>query len=210
MSQFKNISANAINQAPEASAFLSRIAALPKSPGAILDPVLAPSVQDETEIRQLFAQDRQHPRLSNPYVGVVSVFEAPTASGIHATRARVIKDEDDAAAKYVFPLPQEKRRKEGEPCMVESLEDFQKNWAVFTEGSLVQLTDWSNVVAAGGSVLGCLLPLPKADRETKRTMRKFYHSSAYPTSDVDLFIWGLNAEQVSAMSYDIKYTKRIN
>lgn len=187
-----------INQALDAQAFLNRVAVLPKEPGVSLDPVLAPSIEQEAELRCLFAQDRKNDRLSDPYVGLISVFEAPEETGIRTTRARVAKDDSelDLAAKYVFPLPQSKRRKDFEPCVVDNLEEFQRNWAIFTEGSLAQLTDWNNVIAAGGSVLGCLLPLQPAQKESRRTIRKFYHSTAYPTSDIDLFLWGLTPEQV--------------
>jgi hypothetical protein len=80
--------------------------------------------------------------------------------------------------------------------MADSLDDFKRNWAIFTEGSLSQLIDWSNVVAAGGSVLACLSPLPADAQASKRNLRKYYHSQAFPTSDVDLFLWGLTPEQV--------------
>lgn len=183
-----------LNSAPDAKAFIERVTALPKTPGVSLDSVLAPSVENEAELRRIYAQDRKHARIADPYVGLVSVFDAPV--DIRSTRARVVKDEDDLSAKHIFPLDNAKRRKDGEPCMVNSLEEFQKNWSIFTEGSLSQLTDWNNVVAGGGSVLGCLLPLSEKNKESKRDIRKFYHSQAYPTSDVDLFIWGLNAEQV--------------
>lgn len=186
-----------INQTPEAQAFLSRVAALPKEPGVSLDPVLKPFVDNEAELRHLFAQDRTNPRLKNSYVGLISVYEAPEDAGIRTARARVVKDEEDLVANHVFPIPDFKRRKDFDPCVVNSLEDFQKNWSIFTEGSLSQLKDWNNVIAAGGSVLGCLLPLDPANKESRRTVRKFYHSAAYPTSDVDLFLWGLTPEQVS-------------
>jgi hypothetical protein len=182
-------------QSPEAQKFLDGIAALPSGPGVSLDGVLAKAIEDETVLRRLYANDRTSKRLENPYVGLVSVFDAPDA--IRKTRARVVKDEEDLNAKHIFPLPEYKRRKDGEASMVQTLEEFQKNWSVFTEGSLSQLTDWSNVVASGGSVLGCLLPLSEKDKESKRTIRKYFHSEAYPTSDVDLFIWGLTPEQVS-------------
>ncbi|KAI0255298.1 hypothetical protein BJV78DRAFT_1151713 [Lactifluus subvellereus] len=42
-------------------------------------------------------------------------------------------------------LPDSLRRKEGSPAMVESLEAFKKNWGIFTENSLSQLSDWSHV-----------------------------------------------------------------
>ncbi|PFH47157.1 hypothetical protein AMATHDRAFT_68340 [Amanita thiersii Skay4041] len=181
----------------EAEAFLSRIEALPGGLGVSLDEVLKPSLEDEAELRRLFATDRGNQRLSDPYVGLVDVFAAPAS--IRTTRARVVNvdqpDEGDLNAKHVMPLAAEKRRKEGEPCMVADLAEFKKNWAVLTEGSLSQLVDWNNVVAAGGSVLACLMPLAEEDKVSKRAMRKFYHAAAYPTSDVDLFLWGMTPEE---------------
>ena len=190
-------------QTVEAQAFLARITALPKGSGISLDEALQPSLDDEVELRRLLATDRSNARLSNPYVGLVDVFDAP--SDIKTTRARVVKDEQDLDAKYVMPLPEDKRRKEGDPCMVANLEEFKKNWSIFTEGSLNQLTDWSNVIAAGGSVLACLTPLSEADKVSKRSIRKLYHSVAYPTSDVDLFLWGLTPEQVRSI-YSFAYS----
>lgn len=185
----------AMVQTSEAQAFLDRIASLPNGPGVNLDDILQPSLDDETELRRLLATDRSNARLSNLYVGLVDIFEAP--SDIRVTRARVIKDDQDLNAKYVVPLPEDKRRKEGEPSMVSDLDEFKSNWSVFSEGSLFQLTDWTNVIAAGGSVLACLAPLSDADKASKRAIRKHYHSVAYPTSDIDLFLWGLTLEQVS-------------
>jgi len=184
---------NTINDAPEAQAFLRRVASARYD---TLDDVLAPSIKEERALRGLYATDRLHARLANPFVNLVSVFEAPSDAGINKTLPRNVKDDNDLFAKHVFPVPNSRRRKEGEPSMVDNLAEFQKNWAIFTEGSLSQLADWSNVVAAGGSVLGCLMPMSDKDKETKRTIRKHFHSAAYPASDIDLFIWGLDAEQV--------------
>ncbi|KAJ7166061.1 hypothetical protein C8R46DRAFT_847552, partial [Mycena filopes] len=64
-------------QTAEAQAFLKRVQGLPKGPGVPLDPILKPSLEDETELRRLFATDKTHARLSNPYVGLVDVFDAP-------------------------------------------------------------------------------------------------------------------------------------
>jgi hypothetical protein len=184
----------AMSQTIEAKAFLERVSSLPKCPGVSLDEVLAPSIQDESELRKLFATCKTNPRLSNPLVGLVDVFNAPV--DIRTTRARVVKDEDDLAGRYVMPLSEAQRRKEGAPAMVGDLDEFKKNWSVFTENSLSQLTDWNNVVAAGGSVLACLSPLPDHAKVSKRSIRKHYHSVSYPTSDIDLFLWGLTSEQV--------------
>ncbi|KAF7354601.1 Ankyrin repeat protein [Mycena sanguinolenta] len=187
-------------QTPEAQSFIQRVLGLPAGPGVPLDPVLEPSLEDETELRRLFATEKTHARLSNPLVGLVDVFDAPVE--LRTTRARVVKDETDLSAKYVMPLSELNRRKEGTPSMVSDLDEFKKNWGVFSEGSLSQLLDWNNVVAAGGSVLACLTPLSDVAKVSKRSMRKYYHSAAYPTSDVDLFLWGLTPEQA-----EVKITK---
>ncbi|KAM6501508.1 ankyrin repeat protein [Amanita muscaria] len=177
----------------DAQAFLARVVALSKESGVNLNGVLQPSIDDETELRRLFATDRNNLRLSDPYVGLVDIFDAPP--DIRTTRARVIKDEENLNAKYVLPLTEKQRRKDGEPCMVANLEEFKRNWNIFTEGSLSQLVDWSNVIAAGGSVQACLAPLADEDKVSKRATRKYYHSAAYPSSDIDLFLWGLTLEQ---------------
>ncbi|KAI0350817.1 ankyrin [Trametes cingulata] len=185
-------------QTVEAQAFLARIAQVPSGPGATetLIQALQPSLDDEATLRKLFATDRGNARLQDPYVGLVDVFDAP--ADIRTTRARIVANEDDLTAHYILPLNEKQRRKEGEPAMVSSLDEFKKNWAIFSEGSLSQLTDWSNVVAAGGSVQACLAPVPGSAKTSKRAMRKYFHNSAFPTSDVDLFLYGLTPEQAEA------------
>ncbi|KAF9530942.1 hypothetical protein CPB83DRAFT_904927 [Crepidotus variabilis] len=181
---------------PEVDAFIERIKALPPGPGVSLDAVLQPSLDEEVELRQLFATDRQNERIVNPHVGLVDLFTAPAT--IKTTRARVVKDRDDLTANHVMSIAEEDRRAEGTPCMVSDIDEFKKNWSIFSEGSLSQLLDWNNVVAAGGSVLACLAPLDEEHKKSKRATRKYYHNKAYPTSDVDLFLWGMNAEQAEA------------
>ncbi|KAI0750408.1 hypothetical protein C8Q74DRAFT_1373995 [Fomes fomentarius] len=185
-------------QLPEAQAFLSRITQLPPGPGVtdVLTQALQPSLDDEAQLRKLWATDKDNARLRDPYVGLVDVFDAP--DDIRKTRARVVSHETDLSAHYVHPLDDSRRRKEGEPSMVADLDEFKRNWALFTEGSLSQLTDWSNVIASGGSVLACLTPVPESAKTSKRAMRKYYHNNAFPTSDVDLFLYGLTPEQAEA------------
>ncbi|KAJ8080919.1 hypothetical protein PM082_017754 [Marasmius tenuissimus] len=190
-----------MSQNKEAQSFLQRVQSLPKGPGISLDDVLQASLNEEAELRKLFATDRQNTRLNDNYVGLVDVYDAP--DDIRTTRARVVKDEEDAlSAKYVMPLLEDGRRKEGEPWMVSDVDEFKKNWSVFTEGSLSQLLDWNNIVAAGGAVLACLTLLPESAKASKRAMRKYYHTSAYPTSDVDLFLYGMTPEEA-----EVKITK---
>jgi hypothetical protein len=153
-----------MSQNKEATQFLSRIVDFPKGPVS-LDAVLQPSLDDEAELRKLFATDEGNLRLKDIYVGLVDVFDAPC--DIRTTRARVVTDDVDRDAQYVMPLPDALRRKEGSLAMIECFEAFKKSWNVFRENSLSQLTDWSNVVAAGGSVQACLMPLPKSERPAK-------------------------------------------
>lgn len=185
----------------EATAFLARVAQLPPGLGVSLDTVLQPSLQDEAVLRNLFAQDKANVRLGDPHVGLIDVFDAP--ADIRVTRARVVQNEDELSARYIMPLSDNERRKDGTPCMVDNLEDFKKNWAVFTEGSLSQLTNWNNVIAAGGAVQACLAPIPDAFQVSKRALRKHFHSYAFPTSDVDLFLYGLTPEQAEVKINEI-------
>ena len=182
-----------MSQNTEASQFLSRVANLPKGPVS-LDKVLQPSLDDEAQLRKLFATDKRNPRLSDIHVGLVDVFAAPI--DIRTTRARVVKDDVDRDAQHIMALSSSLRREEGSPSMVEDLEAFKKNWGIFTENSFSQLTDWSNVIAAGGSVQACLMPLPKTATGSKRALRKYFHDQAFPSSDVDIFLYGLTVEEV--------------
>ena len=188
-----------MSQNKEATQFLSRIANLPKGGDVSLDAVLQPSLDDEAELRKLFATDKGNPRLKDIHVGLVDVFAAP--SDIRITRARVVTSDVDRDAQHVMPLSDAVRRKEGSPAMVDSLEAFKKNWSVFAENSLSQLSDWNNVVIAGGSVQACLMPLPIAATASKRAMRKHYHEKAFPSSDVDLFLYGLTTQEVGCASF---------
>ena len=99
----------------------------------------------------MFATDKGNLRLKDIHVGLVDVFAAP--NDIRTTRARVIKDDADKNAQHLMALPSFLRREESSPAMVENLETFKVNCGVFMKNSLSRLADWSNVIAAGGSVL---------------------------------------------------------
>ncbi|KAG8887776.1 hypothetical protein FRB98_009036 [Tulasnella sp. 332] len=185
-----------MSQTVEAEAFLKRLSGLSNDPGTPLTSAIAPSLEDETALRRLFATERDHKRLQNLNVGLVDVFGASTDC-IRNIRARQVKDAADLTDKYVMALDDKTRRKDGELAMASTFEDFKSRWAIFSEGALSQLTDWTGVVAAGGSVLACLAPLPDriVKQGSKRAIRKYYHSEAYPASDIDLFLYGMTPEQ---------------
>lgn len=147
----------------------------------------------ESQLRTVYAQDRTNAILEDPYLNVLPLFTEDTKH--IKTRARDLTAEtDEEKSKYIMPLPEDKRRPNGSPATVANFSEFQKNFNVFSESSLVDLK-WDNVVAAGSSVVNCLLPVPKEFNTTKRKLREYYHEKFCPASDVDLFLYGLNHDQ---------------
>ena len=58
--------------------------------------------------------------LPTPKSAVSMCFMPPDV--IRTTHARIVQGPDDLSARYIMPLDEAKRRKEGAPCMVASLE----------------------------------------------------------------------------------------
>ncbi|KAF4455427.1 hypothetical protein F53441_2216 [Fusarium austroafricanum] len=155
--------------------------------------IMEPYRKYEANLRSVYAQDRQNPILDDPYLNVVPLFTEHTK--FITTRARNLETEsEEEKSKYIMALPDDKRRPHDSPATVANLAEFQKNFNIFSESSLADL-DWSNVVAAGSSVVNCLLPVPKEFNTTKRKLREYYHEKFCPASDVDLFLYGLNHDQ---------------
>ncbi|KAF4472702.1 ankyrin repeat [Fusarium albosuccineum] len=155
--------------------------------------ILEPYRKYEANLRTVYAQDRKNPILDDPHLNVLPLFTDDTK--LITTRARDLKAEsEEEQGRYIMSLPDEKRRPHGSPATVANLSEFQKNFNVFSESSMVDM-DWSNVVAAGSSVINCLLPIPKEFNTTKRKLREYYHEKFCPASDVDLFLYGLTHDQ---------------
>ncbi|KAL8689597.1 MAG: hypothetical protein Q9218_004772, partial [Villophora microphyllina] len=149
---------------------------------------VAPYNEYEARLREGFAQHRDHPSLQDPNVNAVPVFNQ------NHDVLRICKRDIDKKThqeKYIIPLSAKNRKATGAPAIVESVQDFKKNFNLFSESSLADL-DWSNVVAAGSSVVTPLLPVPKKYNTSKKALREYYHQQLAPSSDVDLFIWGLD------------------
>ena len=105
-------------------------------------------------------------------------------------KARSLEDEGQNE-RYIMPLDFEDRKPNGSRAIVQDFHSFRQNFNLFSEGSLSEL-DWSNVVAAGSSVVTALLPVPEKHNTSKRARREYYHQQLAPASGVDLFIWGLD------------------
>lgn len=173
-----------------------------KHPEIPLTQLIEPYRKFEAHLRQTFAQDAGSELLKDPHVNVLPIFTEDTAS--IKIRARNLNAEsEEEKARYIMPLTADVRRSDGSPAVVPSLKEFQHNFGVFSESSLSEL-DWSNVVAAGSSVVNCLLPVPEKYSRNKRGLREFYHEKFCPASDVDLFLYGLTEEQAIEKIKDIE------
>ena len=129
--------------------------------------VVAPYNDFEGKLREGFAQYPRHQAIQDSQINAVPIFakhhELP-----HMQARRL----DDALAnqKYIMPLKKEDRKPTGPPAFVESMKEFQKNFNLFSESSLSDI-DWSNVVAAGSSVVTSLLPVPNKFNTSKKVLR---------------------------------------
>ncbi|KAK7424963.1 hypothetical protein QQX98_000241 [Neonectria punicea] len=178
-------------QLPAPHAELARY--ISENPDKSMIDLLQPYRSYEAILRSVYAQDRQNPILEDPHLNVLPLFTEDTR--LITTRARNLEAEsDEEKSRYIMALPEDKRRPHGSPATVANLAEYQHNFNVFSESSLVDM-DWNNVVAAGSSVVNCLLPVPKLFNTTKRKLREYYHEKFCPASDVDLFLYGLTHDQ---------------
>ncbi|KAH0595957.1 hypothetical protein MHUMG1_06507 [Metarhizium humberi] len=184
----------AASNLPQLPAALSGLATfIAENPGKPMVEIMEPYRNYEARLREIYAQDRQNPILNDPYLNVVPLFTEDTAK--ITSRARELSAEsEDEKSRYIMPLPADKRRPHGSPATVADFTEFQHNFNIFSESSLVEV-DWNNVVAAGSSVVNCLLPVPKEFKVSKRKLREYYHEKFCPASDVDLFLYGLTHDQ---------------
>lgn len=132
--------------------------------------MLEPYRMFEAELRKMYAQDVNNEALNDPNINTIPLFG--TGNIEITTRAREIANEpQEEKDRYIMPLPEhDQRRAHGSLAVVKSFKEFQNNFNVFSECSLVDL-DWSNVVASGSSVVNCLLPVPENYNFTKRKLR---------------------------------------
>jgi ankyrin repeat protein len=160
-------------------------------PDISLHDLVAPYKGYDSKLREVFAQQPNHPAIAKP--NIVPIFEGSEQE--LTIRARNLAVESEAESQcYLMPLKKADRKANGTPAVVQSLKEFQTNFQLFSESSLVDM-DWSNVVSAGSAVVTSLLPVPEKHNTSKRALREYYHQQLAPASDVDLFLYGLNEEQ---------------
>ncbi|KAL2862382.1 ankyrin repeat protein [Aspergillus lucknowensis] len=144
--------------------------------------------------RKIFAQEPDHPAITNNHLNLVPLFDANGLADVRIRARDLASESEDVKSKYLMPLKDEQRRANGAPAVVSTLGEFRTHFGIFSESSLSDL-DWNNVVAAGSAVATCILPVPDEYSDSKRGLRQFYHEEFAPASDVDLFLYGLTEEQ---------------
>jgi len=102
--------------------------------------ILEPYRQYEAHLRQVFAQDPSNELLQDPHVNVLPLYTEDTHN-IKIKARNLEAESKEEKAKYIMPLPTEIRRPDGSPAVVQSFKEFQRNFNVFSESSLVEL-DW--------------------------------------------------------------------
>lgn len=166
---------------------------LNKHPQTPIPSLLAPFKAFEGSLRKAYAQEPDHKALKDPFINTVPVFAGHEDE--FRVRARTLEVEAENE-RYIMPLDSSERKPSGAPAIVGSFKEFKKNFDLFSESSLVDM-DWSNVVAAGSSVVTALLPVPDKYSTSKRALREYYHEKLAPASDVDLFLYGLNEAEAA-------------
>ncbi|ROV91315.1 hypothetical protein VSDG_07762 [Cytospora chrysosperma] len=136
-----------------------------KNPDVPMVDLIHPYRQYEAQLRHLYAQDADNEALKNGRLNVFPLFTADTPE--IKVRARDLAAESETEkGRYIMTLPDDQRRLNGSPAVVQSHKEFRHNFNVFSESSLTEL-DWDNVVASGFC----------------------------PASDVDLFLYGMTEEE---------------
>lgn len=153
--------------------------------------LLAPYKEYDSRLREIFAQQPDHPAIARP--NVVPLF-AGSQQDVKIRARNLSAESEEERQRYLMPLNKADRKPNGAPAVVQSLQEFQTNFQLFSESSLVDM-DWSNVVVAGSAVVTSLLPVPPAYNTSKRALREYYHQKFAPASDVDLFLYNMTEEQ---------------
>lgn len=122
----------------------------------VIKHALEPYRTYESKLREIFAQEPASAITADPHVNVLPLFVGHEE--LPKIRARDMNESIDEKSKYLLTLPETERKPSGSPAIVSSMREFKNNFNLFSESSLVDL-DWSNVIAAGSSVVTSLLPV---------------------------------------------------
>eukprot|EP01125_Pyxidicula_operculata_P002999 TRINITY_DN1303_c0_g1_i1.p1 TRINITY_DN1303_c0_g1~~TRINITY_DN1303_c0_g1_i1.p1 ORF type:complete len:692 (+),score=71.79 TRINITY_DN1303_c0_g1_i1:1857-3932(+) len=89
------------------------------------------------------------------------------------------------------------------PYSIANESNFKKRFNLFTNNQFSGWKGWDNMVVVGGSVSACMLHIPSKYSQSAQMAARFYHDIAYRSSDIDIYIYGVTAEQFSKKVIDL-------
>jgi hypothetical protein len=78
--------------------------------------LLEPYKEYDAKIRELFAQEPEHPSLADPFVNVVPVFGGGHASDVKIRARDLTSELQEESDRYIMPLKDEDRRLNNSPA----------------------------------------------------------------------------------------------
>jgi hypothetical protein len=141
-------------------------------------PARPPAVDQEDHYRELFAQGGTSSEVSDPHVSLLNLADEYNQFRYENLPSPV----SDWAQIFSHP------RVPAGGASSCKLDKFRTNFAALSKGLLNGL-DWSNVLAAGGSVLACMAPN--------------FQLEQVKSGDIDLFFWGLSPTAATAKARSI-------
>ncbi|KAF4119991.1 Ankyrin repeat [Geosmithia morbida] len=185
---------------PPPSDFISYLS---KNPDAQVRELIKPYLEYELELRRAFSQGGTG---IDGLANLVQVFDGREDQFLPRASGRNGSDKD----KFLMRLPRDKQAK----VIMDDFTQYERNFSAFTHSCLAGL-DWSNIVAAGSSALSPLLayagdyPDSLEEPAVEDPLETYYQYTAC-SSDIDLFIYGLDEEAAMKKIVEIEATVREN
>lgn len=177
------------------------------SPGTSISDLLKPYNEYDSITRRIFAQARDLISELDGLFNLVPLFTAEGYADLEVRARDPTAEPSGVKSKYLLPLSSQDRRPSGTRAVVSTIHEFKTNFDVFCEGSLRGL-DWNNVIVAGSAVTSTVLPVPAKYAQSRGGLRRFFHEDYVPTSDVDLFLYGLSEQQAIEKIREIEKSVR--
>jgi len=145
---------------------------------AVKEALLAEAKNVDDAGRRLFSRKRDSwevPELDDPYKELIKVFDDDDRGGRARFTSRKIFQEEQGIPR-LFRRSDEEQRNKTQPITVPTLRVFREQFLRIFAVNGLQFINWSNLVAAGGSVAACVLPIPKQSDRSAMERRKFSSS----------------------------------
>lgn len=171
---------------------------LQKHPERPVSETLEPFKAYESVLRKIYAQQPHHSAIKYSAIkygltNLVPLFSGSDTKSNPQIRAQNLANEtSEESEKYIMPLSDEDRLRDGSYAIVSTLKDFQSNFNLFYEVSLIDM-DYSNIVVAGSSVTTALLPVPNVSISVLLLCATIPHLQSMVEKDFNQWIFKLHS-----------------